>query len=156
MIKPSGPTKTWMLWRHCCCRYGLYPLLLVPIITLGFLLTCYSSVGCKFVEIDIGFEPTNEGWNATAPYHFGLFYYHNSTIEHENPNQNFFHSGCTKFPDTFYDKFIESDRTFKMTRIMTMISCASSGLAMVRRLQQSEPLLQRLAYMNVEYFAYLS
>lgn len=131
MISPSGPTKTWRLWRHCCCRYGLYPLLIVPIVTLGCLLTIFSSVGCKFVEIDIGFEPVNEGWNATAPYNFGLFFYHNATIKHDNLHQNMFHSGCTKYSNTFYDSFIGSDRTFKMTQIMAMISCVSSALSMV-------------------------
>lgn len=133
MMSPSGPTKTWRLWRHCCCRYGLYPLLVVPIATLACLLTIYSSVGCKFIEIDIGFEPTNTGWNTTAPYHFGLFYYHDASMEHDNLYQSSFHSGCTKYSDTFYDNFIGTDRTFKMTQIMTIISCASSALAMVCR-----------------------
>ena len=130
-MAPSGPKKAWRLWRHCCCRYGFFPLLVVPIVTLGCLVTLYSSTGCKFIEIDIGFAPTNEGWNATSPYQFGILYYHNASAGHDNPYQDSFHSGCVEYSDTFYENFIGGDRTFKMTQIMTLISCASSPLAMV-------------------------
>ena len=133
-MAPSGLKKAWRLWRHCCCRYGVFPLLVVPIVTMGCMLSVYSSTGCKFVQIDIGFEPINEGWGATVPYQFGQFFYYNASVEHDLTYQNSLHEGCVSFSDIFYDTFIQNDRTFKMTQMMSFISCASSALAMVRSL----------------------
>ena len=121
-------------WRLCgqfCCRYGFFPLLVVPIVTLGCCLSLYSSAGCKFVDIDIGFKPTNEGWDASSPYSFGPLFYHNESIQHDNRYRETLHTGCVSYSGSFYDNFIEGDRTFKIIRIMTLISCASSVLAMV-------------------------
>lgn len=131
-MAPSGIKKAWRLWRHCCCRYGIFPLLVVPITTMGCAMTLYSSTGCKFVEIDIGFEPSNEDWNATSPYQFGVLYYHDAAFGHDNTYQEKFHTGCVEFSDAFYDNFVQGDQTFKMTQSMTMISCGASALAMVR------------------------
>jgi len=131
-MAPSGLTKAWRLWRHCCCRFGIFPLLVAPIVTLGCLLSLYSSTGCKFVELDIGFQPANEGWEGEeSPIYFGLFYYYNSSAVRNLSYQDQLHEGCMSFSDELYSIYIDNDRTFKMTRVMTYISCISSFVAMV-------------------------
>lgn len=104
--------------------------MVVPIVTFGCFLSLYSSFGCKFVDVDIGFQPTNEGFSASEPYYFGPLFYHNESVVHDSMYRESLHTGCVAYPDNFYESFLKGDRTFKMIRVMTLISCVSSTLAM--------------------------
>ena len=57
-----GLTDVWKLWRHCLCRFGYYPLFMAPLITCAAFMDLYSSTGCDFIRLDIGFVPINEVW----------------------------------------------------------------------------------------------
>ncbi|CAB9508646.1 expressed unknown protein [Seminavis robusta] len=120
----------WQHCRRCCCRYGIFPVLVVPIVSFGWLLSLYSSVGCKFIDLEIGFQPVNVGWEATSPYSFGPLFYHNQTVEHDSMYRQTFHGGCEAYSDEMYENYVSHDRTFKMIQIMTLISIAASTLAM--------------------------
>lgn len=127
--KTSGLTLTWRLWRHCCCRYGWYPLLVAVIVTTGWLSSLYSSAGCDFIRLDIGFTPSNEAWNQSTA-ELGLFVYQSGESS-MNKYHEAFVDGCQWYEDTFNEDFIEHDRTWKVARIMAYISFLSSALAMV-------------------------
>lgn len=113
---PSGLTLTWRLWRHCCCRYGFYPLLVAPIVTSGCLLSLYSSAGCDFLRVNIGFTPSNAAWNQSTA-ELGLFYYQ-SGIPDENTYKSALLDGCRPYREQFNTDFIEDDRTWKVAKIM--------------------------------------
>ena len=127
----SGLTHTWRLWRHCCCRYGWYPLLVAPIATAGCLLSIYSSLGCDFIRVNVGFTPSNDGWNQSTA-EFGIFMFQSGELEDDtNDIQRTFLEGCQWYPDDFEAEFIESDRTWKTTEIMGYVSGVSSIIAMI-------------------------
>lgn len=132
MKTTSGIRQCWKLWRHCCGRYGFFPFIVACTITLGALLSLISSVGCDFIEVDVGFQPVNKGWNfQTQSANFGILFYHNETMDHENKYRNALHNGCQLFSEEFKNKFVNNDRTFKMVRAMTLISAISCGIATV-------------------------
>jgi hypothetical protein len=126
---PSGFTYSWKLWRHCCCRYGTYPLLVAPIVTTGFLLSLYSSAGCDFVRVDVGFTPSNEAWNQSTA-EIGLFYYQSDEPE-TNKYREAVVEGCRWYEDNFNEEFVENDRTWTVARMMAYISGCASLLATV-------------------------
>ena len=116
MKAPSGLTLTWRLWRHCCCRYGWYPLLVAPIVTSGCLLSLYSSAGCDFLRVNVGFTPSNSAWSQSTA-ELGLFYYQ-SGIPDDNKYKSALLDGCRPYEDQFNIDFIEDDRTWKVAKIM--------------------------------------
>lgn len=127
---PSGLIHSWRLWRHCCCRYGWYPLIVAPIVTAGCFLSLYSSGGCDFVRVNVGFTPTNDAWNQSTV-EMGFFYYQ-SGIPHDDNLFDAFAEGCRPYESDFNDNFIQDDRTWKVARIMGLISGCSSIVAAVR------------------------
>lgn len=80
--------------------------------------------------MDIGFVPTNAAWKEPTG-NLGLFYYHQADFVHANKYRDGFHTGCKRYSDEFESTYIDADRTFKIARVMGMISCASSIFAMV-------------------------
>jgi hypothetical protein len=126
---PSGLTHTWRLWRHCCCRYGWYPLLVAPLVTAGCLLSLHASAGCDFLRVNVGFTPSNEAWNQSTA-ELGLFFYQSGEPE-INKYREALVDGCRWYEDDFNEAFIDDDRTWKVTRIMAYISGCASIVAMV-------------------------
>lgn len=121
-------TQSWKLWRHCCCRYGWYSLLVTPIITAGCLLSIYSSLGCDFVQLEVGFTPSNEAWNQSTA-NLGLFTLYTGNDDGAIPYADQILDGCEWYPSDFAFNFIEGDRTWKVARIMALISGAASMTA---------------------------
>jgi hypothetical protein len=98
------------------------------IATTGFIISLYSSSGCQFIDIQIGFTPNNVAWNESRA-ELGLFYYHNRSASTDIETSNdFFYNGCIWYTDTFQDKVIDRDRTWRVSRIMAMIAVSSSLL----------------------------
>jgi len=126
---PSGLQHSWRLWRHCCCRYGWYPLLVSLIVTIGAFFSLYSTIGCDFIRVDIGFTPTNIGWNSSQV-NLGLFLYQ-SEEEDTNKYFSFFLGGCRLYTEEFLDEFIEDDRTFFVAQIMAYVAAGASILATI-------------------------
>jgi hypothetical protein len=122
-------SATWRHWRHCCCRYGWYPVLIVPVITSSSLLSLYSSFGCDFVRLEVGFTPSNQAWNQSSA-KLGLFYM-NTGYESDNQYEQNLLEGCEWYSDEFEYSFIEGDRTWKVARIMALIAGAAGITATV-------------------------
>ncbi len=128
---PSGLNMAWKLWRHCCCRNGFYPLIVAPFITASFFLDVYCTVGCGFVNLDVGFQPMNDAWSKQKM-EFGLFHYQSGEQNvHTNSLMNSFHPGCTPFDSTFKEFFVEGDKTWVMSQIMGIVSGSAGGIATV-------------------------
>ena len=123
--EPTGLEYTWRFWRHCCCRYGSYPLALAPLVTIGCLLSIYSAFGCNFVLVEIGFLPSNGSWNESSSAQFGLFSYQSGQPE-TNIYRETLLDGCREYPDRFSDIFIDGDRTWKVARVMASVSGIAS------------------------------
>jgi hypothetical protein len=119
-----GLTDVWKLWRHCLCRFGWYPIFVAPLITCAAFMDLYSSSGCDFIRLDIGFVPVNEVWEGDTAY-LGLFSYDTFEVN-SNKWKRSFNNGCEAYSTNFVSMFIGADQTWQITRIMAYISgCAS-------------------------------
>jgi hypothetical protein len=126
---PRGIRACWRSWRHCMCTTGWYPVAVAPMITIGFLLSLYSSAGCEFIDLHVGFTPSNAAWNQSQA-NLGLFYLRdNSAASETNSKMDFLHDGCVWYSDTFQGSVIEQDRTWRVARYMAMIAVATSLLS---------------------------
>jgi len=102
-----------------------------PILTAGFILSLYSSAGCNFIDLSVGFVPNNAAWNQSRA-ELGLFYYYdNSTVVSDNKYQQTFHEGCVRYTDDFDDAIVSKDRTWKVARVMASIALSGSLLATI-------------------------
>lgn len=127
---PSGFMHSWRLWRLCCCRYGWYPLLVAPIVTVGCLLSLYSAAGCDYIRVDVGFTPSNTGWN-TSTLELGLFLYQ-SGEEDTNKYYAAFLNGCRPYTEEFIEDFVQNDRTWKVAQVMAYVSAGGGIVSTVR------------------------
>eukprot|EP00934_Nitzschia_sp_Nitz4_P001252 Nitzschia sp. Nitz4//scaffold199_size41809//15716//17240//NITZ4_007450-RA/size41809-augustus-gene-0.40-mRNA-1//1//CDS//3329540561//1252//frame0 len=125
----SGLTHTWRLWRHCCCRYGWYPLLIAPILTIASFLSVYSTLSCDFVRVDVGFSPSNSGWNQSTA-QLGMFLYQ-SGLDETNKYRDVLVDGCRWYEDGFTGEFVDHDRTWYVARLMAYIAGSAGSLAMI-------------------------
>jgi len=128
----SGLSQIWRLWRHCCCRYGWYPLIVAPVVTFSCLLDLYSSFDCEFLNVEVGFTPLNPAWNESKAT-FGLFQYQSGSYE-RNEESRFWEvlvEGCHSYSEDFEVAFVDGDRTWQVTRIMAFISGGSSIVAVL-------------------------
>lgn len=128
----SGLTASWKLWRHCCCRYGWYPLIVAPVVTASCLLDLYSSYDCEFINVEVGFTPLNPAWNESKAT-FGLFQFQSGVFD-ENKDIRFWEEvveGCNSYSQDFEVAFVDGDRTWQVTRVMAFISGGSSITAAV-------------------------
>jgi hypothetical protein len=143
--RPSKtPSKCWGLWRHCCCRLGVYPLAVAPLMTAACLLSLYSSSGCEFLELSVGFTPINAAMNQSQ-FNFGLFYYQpilsavaaeeqegeDNPTKEESELKEFLFEGCKAYTSAITDDYIQKDRTWKVARIMAMIAAATAGIGSI-------------------------
>ena len=113
---PSGILSAWGLWRHCVCRNGLYPLVVAPFVTICWFIDIYCTIGCDFMRIDIGFEPTNEGWSKQTA-SLGLFSYQSGNNEnHSSVYFNHLHDGCKDYDSMFDAYFVSGDKTWMVSR----------------------------------------
>lgn len=100
-----------------------------PVVTAGFLLSVYSSAGCDFIDVTVGFTPNNVALNQSEA-NLGLFFYYDeSAVGINNRYQEIFHKGCVWYDDVFDESIISKDRTWKVARIISMVAAASGLLA---------------------------
>ena len=107
-------------------------MLIAPIVTAAFFLDIYSSAGCQFVTLDVGFVPSNSAWMVenSASADLGLFFYQTNEVE-SNKYRAMFHDGCREFPMGFDAFFVSGDRTWKVARIMAYIAAVAGLVATV-------------------------
>ena len=129
--KPRVGCCSWKVWRHYLCTAGWFPVFVAPIVTTGFLLSAYSSAGCHFIDLNVGFTPNNVAWNQSHA-DLGLFYYYDNSTEalvSDNKYRQTLHEGCVWYTDEFNDAIVSKDRTWKVARVMAYIAVAGSLLA---------------------------
>lgn len=102
---------------------------MAPIITVGCLFSLYSATGCDFIRVNVGFTPSNTGWNSSK-LELGLFLYQ-SGEEDTNKYYAAFVNGCRSYTDEFVDEFVQDDRTWRVAQIMAYVSAGGSILATV-------------------------
>ncbi len=135
---PSGLTIIWKFWRHSCCRFGWMPLLVAPLVTASCLMDVYSSIDCNFMQVNVGFIPSNAAWNQSTAT-LGLFQF-KADAEPDLFN-DLTGQGCTPFSTQFKSQFIDGDKTWEVIRIMAYISGISGSIATVRTGFKSHPQL---------------
>jgi hypothetical protein len=96
-----------------------------PLVTAACFLSVLSAAGCDYVDISVGFTPTNSAWNISGELQVGLFLYHDSTYTtttNHNAMREFWLPGCRDYSDIFTTVFVEKDRTWKVARSMSLVA----------------------------------
>jgi hypothetical protein len=127
--KTCPTTRCWMYLRHSCCKYGLYPIAVAPLLTAAAVLSLYSSVGCEYIQVQVGFTPSNQAWNESGSLSLGFWYLQKEDIVHDLFLRQTFHEGCDWYSDIFEVNFIAKDRTWNVARIMALVSGIASTLS---------------------------
>ena len=102
---------------------------MAPIVTVGCLFSLYSATGCDFIRVNVGFTPSNTGWN-NSTLELGLFRYQ-SGEDDINKHYAAFVDGCRSYTEELVDEFVEDDRTWRVAQIMAYVSGIGSILATV-------------------------
>ena len=138
----TGIRDTWKLWRHCMCRHGWYPLIVAPFITAASVLDVYSSLDCKFIQVNVGFAPVNPEWTKpTIGAGFWTFQsddelvlgFSNSTRMTAPSESLFTFPGCSQYSTEFKDSFIQGDRAWSAAAIMAYCSGVAGLTATVSK-----------------------
>lgn len=137
-LKSNSEIKeSWRPWRIFCCRNGYYPLIIAPIVSAAFLLDLYTTFGCNFIHVDIGFQPVNQGWNQQK-LDVGIFFFNNHDVAFTDGGilMETFHRGCRRYTPNMNQDLIGSDQIWIISRIISWISgCAGfSATVSVRKL----------------------
>lgn len=101
---------------------------MAPLLTAAAVLSLYSSVGCEYIQVQVGFTPSNEAWNESS-ISLGFWYLQKPDLVHKMPLRQTFHEGCDWYSDIFESSFIENDRTWNVARIMALVSGLASTLS---------------------------
>lgn len=102
---------------------------MAPIVTVGCLFSLYSAAGCDFIRVDVGFTPSNSGWN-NSTLELGLFLYQSGEVD-TNKYRAAFVDGCRAYTEEFADEFVGGDRTWRVAQIMAYVAAGGSVLATV-------------------------
>ena len=125
-----GFVEVWRLWRHCCCRYGLFPLLVAALVTVACLCDIYSSMGCDFIRMDIGFVPLNGVWSEfDSQAQIGVFNFDSHETD-RNKWKRRFNDGCQAYSNNFVNTFIATDQSWYISRMISYVSGLSSLVAL--------------------------
>jgi len=95
-----------------------------PLVTCACLLDLYSSTGCDFIRMDVGFTPVNNVWSSSYA-QLGLFSFDTHETD-KNKWKRTFNDGCQLYSENFDGGFIANDQTWYVSRIMAYISGISS------------------------------
>lgn len=101
---------------------------MAPLVTCACLLDLYSSTGCDFIRMDIGFTPVNDVWSDSYA-QLGLFSFDSDQTD-TNKWKRTFNDGCQSYSANFESIFIASDQGWYISRIMAYISGISSLVAL--------------------------
>jgi len=112
----------------------------VPILLFtmcGTILTWLTTFSCNFLEIDIGFEPSNNEWGE-AKLSIGPWYYKTGANEElsgaEGLNSfidGFRRDSCSGYTDELKSSFIDSDSVWQFARVSLLIGGISALVATV-------------------------
>jgi hypothetical protein len=98
-----------------------------PLVTCACILDVFSSTGCDFVRMDIGFVPYNDAWHDSLA-SLGLFSF-DSNQRDKNKWKRSFNNGCQPYSDKFTSNFVGADQSWQIARILAYISGISSAVA---------------------------
>ena len=90
--------------------------------------------------MNVGFNPSNAGWNESTV-NIGIFFIESESSEGQLGDNIV--DGCARYSDEFEQNFIDGDKTWTATQIMTMIAAISGMIATVRHYWKSEQWCQR-------------
>jgi hypothetical protein len=123
-------------WRSCyfCCRNGYFPLLVALFLTVAFLLDLFTTFGCNFIHIDIGFKPENQGWNQDLLDVGMIFYNSHTQLTDGGRLMETFHEGCRRFTPLFNQYLIGYDQVWRVSRVISWISGCSGFFCVVSHL----------------------
>ena len=124
---PNGVVDAWRLWRHCLCRFGCYPLLVAPLVRCACILDLFSSFGCDYIRVDIGFTPVNDVWQDSRA-QLGLFSFDSNQMDMNKWKRSLFNS-CQPYSNEFTANFIKADKSWQIARVLANVSGIASAVA---------------------------
>lgn len=80
--------------------------------------------------VEVGFTPSNQGWN-TSHSDLGFFYQYQAGSTDYDEYREFLQGGCLPYSEEFESGFAGKDRTWKVSRIMSLIAVGSGLVATV-------------------------
>lgn len=100
---------------------------MAPLVTCACILDVFSSTGCDFVRMDIGFVPINDAWQESHA-SLGLFSFDSNQTDKSKWKRSF-NNGCQLYSDKFTSTFLGADQSWQIARVLAYISGISSAIA---------------------------